>query len=156
MAPSRRSEEQPAGEDNGIVTAVNAKRIAFLEKMDDDFNTGAAVSELFELVRLLNKFIDDCQLEDAKKRTDTNLTTLRLGATTLKELSAILGLFQQPLTAAAGNDALVDDLMQLLIQLRASARGKKDFEMADQIRNGLTDLGITLEDRKDGTGWKLG
>ena len=91
-----------------------------------------------------------------KKRTDTNLTTLRLGATTLKELSAILGLFQQPLTAAAGNDALVDDLMQLLIQLRASARGKKDFEMADQIRNGLTDLGITLEDRKDGTGWKLG
>ena len=156
VAPSRRTDDRASVEGTGVATAVNARRIAFLEKMDDDFNTGAAVSELFELVRLLNKFIDDRQLEDGKKRSDADLASLRFGATTLKELSAILGLFQQPPAAAAGNDALVDDLMQLLIQLRASARGKKDFETADQIRNGLTDLGITLEDRKDGTGWKLG
>lgn len=155
VAPDRRSGEQPTAGDDKTLSLVAAKRALFIEKMDDDFNTGAAVSELFELVRLLNKFIDDADLEDAQKRTDADIKTLRYGAITLKELSGILGLFQHPPAAAAGNDALVDDLMQLLIKLRASARDKKDFDTADQIRNGLTELGITLEDRKDGTGWKL-
>ena len=156
VPPTRRSDDQPAAGDDKTCGLVAAKRSSFIEKMDDGFNTGAAVSALFELVRLLNKFIDETHLEDAKQRTDGDLETLRLGAVTLKELSAILGIFQQPPTAAAGNDALVDDLMQLLIKLRASARENKDFDTADQIRNGLTELGITLEDRKDGTGWKLG
>ena len=43
--------------------------------------------------------------------------------------------------------------MQLLIELRAKAREKKDFATADQIRDGLKQLGIVLEDRKDGTTW---
>jgi cysteinyl-tRNA synthetase len=43
----------------------------------------------------------------------------------------------------------------LLIELRATARKKKDFEMADCIRDSLGELGISLEDRKDGTGWRV-
>jgi cysteinyl-tRNA synthetase len=46
--------------------------------------------------------------------------------------------------------------MQLLIDLRAEARKTKNFAMADQIRKRLTDLGITLEDRPGGTGWRRG
>jgi cysteinyl-tRNA synthetase len=45
--------------------------------------------------------------------------------------------------------------MQLLIELRTTARKKKDFEMADCIRDSLGQIGINLEDRKDGTGWRL-
>ena len=78
------------------------------------------------------------------------------GATTLKELSNVLGLFRQPVaTSSELQDSLVDELMELLISLRAEARQKKDFQTADRIRDGLAAIGVTLEDRKDGTGWKV-
>ena len=44
--------------------------------------------------------------------------------------------------------------MTLIIQLRQMARQKKDFQIADAVRDGLGKLGITLEDRPDGTGWR--
>jgi cysteinyl-tRNA synthetase len=47
-------------------------------------------------------------------------------------------------------------LMTLLIDLRREARQGKNFALADRIRNGLTEMGITLEDRSDGTGWRKG
>ncbi len=133
-----------------------ARRTAFLNKMDDDFNTGAAVSELFELVRALNRMIDQLQLEDARQQPAEQLATLNRGATMLKELANLLGLFQAP--PASGDttqDMLVNELMELLISLRTEARNKKDFQTADRIREGLAQIGVTLEDRKDGTGWKL-
>ena len=43
--------------------------------------------------------------------------------------------------------------MKLLIDLRAEARKKKDFATADRIRNGLAEIGVTLEDRAGGTEW---
>ncbi len=133
-----------------------ACRAAFLEKMDDDLNTGAAVSELFELVRILNRYVDQHQLEETSQRTETRLATLTAGAVTLKELADLLGLFQQPRQSAPqADEALVNHLMDLLIALRAEARQKKDFATADRIRKGLTAVGVTLEDRKEGTGWKV-
>jgi len=44
--------------------------------------------------------------------------------------------------------------MKLLIQLRAEARQTKNFAMSDSIRKGLSELGVTLEDRADATGWR--
>ena len=46
--------------------------------------------------------------------------------------------------------------MQLLIDLRADARKNKNFAQADQIRQRLTELGVTIEDRAGGTGWRVG
>ena len=75
----------------------------------------------------------------------------------LRELSQILGLFHEPVVAAkGGDDKLVGGLMQLLIDLRAEARKAKNFAVADQIRKRLTELGVTLEDRPGGTGWRVG
>ena len=45
--------------------------------------------------------------------------------------------------------------VELLIELRADARGRKDFETGDNIRDRLTEMGITLEDRKEGTLWRI-
>ena len=53
------------------------------------------------------------------------------------------------------NDGLVDDLMNLLIDLRKQARAEKNYAMADQIRNQLNEIGVVLEDTKQGTTWKL-
>ncbi len=133
---------------------VGEHRRHFLEAMDDDFNTGGAVADLFELVRTLNKFADDEKLE-AKKPTEEQLATLKLGAKTLRELGGTLGLFRKPIdkAAAGGNDELVGKLMGLIIELRAGARSKKDFATADRIREVLTELNITLEDRPGGTEW---
>jgi cysteinyl-tRNA synthetase len=46
--------------------------------------------------------------------------------------------------------------MQLLIRLRHEARASRNFALADNIRKGLTEIGVTLEDRPDGTGWRKG
>jgi cysteinyl-tRNA synthetase len=151
----RRPDGQFAPGDNATLAQIAAARTRFLEAMDDDFNTGGAVGDLFELVRALNKFVDDEKLEGAKP-TDQQLATLRQGAATFRELGATLGLFRaQAAKPAAGDSEVIGKLMSLFIELRATARGKKDFATADRIRQALGELGITLEDRPGGTEWTM-
>ena len=141
--------------DHPLLSEVGQIRGQFLEKMDDDFNTGGAVSELFQLLSLINRFIDEHQLEDAKQRDEKDVAAFARAMETLRELAMILGLFIKPARkAAGGNDELLDGVMQLMIELRAQARTNKDFATADRIRDGLTALQITLEDRKEGTTWR--
>jgi cysteinyl-tRNA synthetase len=140
--------------DDPLLKEVHARRESFLAKMDDDFNTGAAVSDLFELLRTLNKHVDQHKLEEAS-RDAALVAALERGATTMRELTALLGLFTKPPEKAGDDDALVGKLMELLISLRAESRKKKDFATSDRIRDGLKEIGITLEDRKDGTGWRV-
>lgn len=141
--------------DDRLLQDVHRHRAAFLAKLDDDFNTGAAVSELFELARVLNKFADQNQLEDAASRDKPSLAAFTRGMQTLRELTSLLGLFQHPPEKAGGDDELVGQLMQLLIEIRADARGRKDFATSDKIRDALGELGITIEDRKDATSWRF-
>lgn len=142
---------------DAVLKEIHAARAAYFAKMDDDFNTGGAVSDLFEILRVLNKHVDAGQLEDPAKRTPAALATLERGMLVLRELTAILGLFRiAPEKKSAGNDQLVGPLMNLLIELRGDARTKKDFATADKIRKTLGTLGIALEDRMGGTEWKVG
>jgi cysteinyl-tRNA synthetase len=129
----------------------------FVEHMNDDFNTGGAVGVLFELATALNRLADTGKLEDPAGRDADALTAFSEGAFLLKELGQVLGLFYEaPQPAGGASDELVDGLMQLFIDLRAEARKAKNFALADQIRKRLGDLGITLEDRAGGTGWRRG
>ncbi len=139
-----------------VLQEVNRCRNAFLDKMDDDFNTGAAISELFELVRLLNKFVDQNKLEDVAQPDSTLVAALLRGARTLRELTALLGLFMTPIAKPShdADNGLVAPLMELVIELRAAARKNKDFATADRIRDALSDMGVVLEDRKGGTHWR--
>jgi cysteinyl-tRNA synthetase len=135
---------------------VHERRAGFLAKMDDDFNTGGAVSELFDLVRTLNRFIDQHKLEEAKSRDKRLIDSLTRGAAMFRELTSLLGLFREPPPRPqTGDSELVDRLVKLLIDLRAEARSRKDFALADRVRDGLNQMGITLEDRKDGTIWRI-
>jgi cysteinyl-tRNA synthetase len=152
-APTRRG-EFPA--ETPFLQEVARLRERFLECMDDDFNTGGAIGVLNELLTALNRFADTRQLEGGKA-DPADVRAFERGVTVLKELSQLLGLFQQPPAAKeAGQDELVGGLMQLLIDLRAEARKAKNFALGDQIRKRLGELGVTLEDRPGGTGWRRG
>ncbi len=158
IAPiARRAEGEIDAGDDPLLNDIARHRSSFLAKMDDDFNTGAAMSDLFDMLRTLNRFIDANQLEDPAIRDVTRLASFRRGVATLRELSALFGLFRQPPQAKSvqGENQLTGKLLDLLVELRKSARAKKDFATADQIRQGLTALGVTLEDRKDGTYWRI-
>jgi cysteinyl-tRNA synthetase len=74
---------------------------------------------------------------------------------TFRELGGdVLGIIPEQLDQT-GDGSREDGLVRILISLRADARERKDWQTADQIRQKLTDLGITLEDRSDGTIWKV-
>jgi len=169
VPPQRRTEGDFDPKDDPLLKAVAEHRTRFLDAMDDDFNTGGAVGVLFDLVRRLNKFADDEKLEEAAKRDAARLAALEQGAKTLRELGATLGLFRKPPTPTTGTlshgadaflvrgpDALIPQLLDLLVELRTNARKAKDFASADRIRTRLAELGVTLEDRPGGTEWALG
>jgi cysteinyl-tRNA synthetase len=154
-APARRAdgEFQPGGE--AVLAEVAELRQRFLEAMDDDFNTGGAIGVLFDLLRRLNKLVDDEKMEEARP-AQARLAVLERGARTLRELAGTLGLFRRPPKEAkpgADEDALVAKLMDLLIEVRADSRKAKNFAAADKIRQRLAQLGIVLEDRPGGTEW---
>jgi cysteinyl-tRNA synthetase len=104
----------------------------------------------------LNRFADGRQLESGQA-APADLHAFERGVVILKELSQILGVFDRPLEKAVrdeDSEKLLGGLMQLLIELRAEARKSKNFAQADLIRKRLTELGVTLEDRAGGTGWR--
>ncbi len=136
--------------------AVLGLKMKFLEMMDDDFNTAGAIAVLHELAGEINGHIEKHQIEKSKA---VELTAHVLAATsTLRNIGAVIGLFRiTPAATGSSKDAgLLDAVMGLMIQLRKDARASKNFALADAIRDGLTKLGVTLEDRPDGTGWRKG
>jgi cysteinyl-tRNA synthetase len=111
---------------------------------------------LFDLRKTINSFITDHKLDTAAADRG-KLADLTTGMKLLKELSSILGVFRTAKQkAASADDGLLDGLMQLIIQIRADARKNKNFAVADLIRNKLTELKVTLEDRTDQTLWRRG
>ncbi|MBX9788949.1 MAG: cysteine--tRNA ligase [Pirellulales bacterium] len=159
QVPARNQRGSEVASTGDTLKSVAERRERFLEAMDDDFNTGAAVAELFELVRALNRLVDERHLEDPGKKDAAALATLDEGVAVLRELASLLNLFQQPVVSAAAagaNDELVAGLMGLVIELRADARAAKNFAVADKIRNKLAELKITLADRPGGTDWTIG
>jgi cysteinyl-tRNA synthetase len=151
LEASARRQDAPCPPD---LAEVGEHRARFLEAMDDDFNTGGALGELFELVRALNRYADTHRL-DAGGSPEA-LAGFRQGVALLKELTQVLGLFRQPVAGpAADQDRLTAPLLDLLVQLRTQLRKEKNFRLADEIRTRLAAVGVALEDRPDGTGWRI-
>jgi cysteinyl-tRNA synthetase len=137
---------------------MHAIRQKFLAAMDDDFNTGAAISLLFDSLRVLNRHIDQHDLAPAADPESAAVQSLVKATTIVRELSGVLGLFDKPASSAGDGDesdvALLDSVIQLLIDLRKGARERKDYATGDAIRDRLTELGVALLDKKEGTSWE--
>jgi cysteinyl-tRNA synthetase len=160
-APTRVGDFGTDGHD--FLEQVAEHRRVFLDAMDDDFNTGAALAELYELVRTLNRFADQHGLDGVPQPGQATPESLAkdqwiLGLVVLRELTLILGLFEAPpVEFGQESDSLVGDLMDLVLHLRAELRKAKNFALADEIRTRLTSLNVVLEDRPGGqTTWKRG
>ena len=156
-APKNRAEADErwsncAALDTELGKAILAEREKFLAAMDDDFNTGGGIGVLFDLLRLLNRFVESNKLEAAASKEQ--IAELVASATVLKEITAILGVFREaPAEEKSDDGGLTDSLMAILIELRLAAKKNKDFATADKIRNDLKAAGIVLEDRPGGTVW---
>jgi cysteinyl-tRNA synthetase len=130
----------------------------FEEAMDDDFNTARAMGVVFELVKELNTFVDEQQV----LQSPAGPIIANQGMDLLLKLCRILGLFEPEPTA--GEQAAVeweednvpspDTLVDLLLEVRTLARSKSDWEIADMIRARLHDLGIRIDDLREGVRWK--
>ncbi len=152
-APTKRGTLDPS--DSALLKEIAEHREQFLGDMDDDFNTGGAIGELFEIVHALNRYIHQLPAA-AGAISSAQLAEFKRGMSVLKELSQILGLFRQPqATAKPADNSLSEGLMGLLIELRARLRKEKNFALADEVRKRLSELGVTLEDRPDGTRWRV-
>jgi len=101
-----------------------------------------ALAAIQELVAEANRFRSTAEGSDR--------LALKKALNLIGELGWPLGLFQRKKPAPKG---LQDELIKLLIELRAELRAKKEFALADSIRDRLAKLGITLKDRPQGTIW---
>jgi cysteinyl-tRNA synthetase len=155
IADNKSTGDFDAGECEFLLQVQN-HRAQYLAKMDDDFNTGGAISDLFDLIRSINRFIDQAALESTDNADATNVDNLKQAMLTMRELTALLGIFMSEQTednTMDENQGLTEQLMQLMLALREEARANKDFATADRIRDGLLEMGITIEDRAGGAQW---
>lgn len=132
--PRAGEEANQAGKD--LLESAEKTRARFEEVMDDDFNTREAISAIFELVRDVNRAVEN----------GADKASVEKGVGTLEELADILGLFPK----TEGEPEVIERLTALLVEVRERARSSKDFETADWIREELGKLGIALEDTAKG------
>jgi cysteinyl-tRNA synthetase len=127
----------------------------FESAMNDDFNTALAIGHIFELVREVNKFLDSKPSGEAAK------ALIKRAKDVFLTIGEVLNLFQR--TPAQWNIDLLkikkipltESEIEDKIEERKSARQNKDWAMADSIRKELEEKGIILEDKRDGTSWKV-
>ncbi len=124
--------------DAKIVNWVNE----FKEFMDDDMSTPKILANMFEMAPIINSMKDGLIKSDA-----IAASTLLLMKDQFKVyLEDIMGLR----AVSANNNATFNAVMQLLIEIRKEAKGKKDFVTSDKIRNQLAAAGVLIKDEKGG------
>lgn len=117
-------------------------RERFVEAMDLDFNTRAAISELFELVRETNRLLANGDL------SATGVKSI-LGA--LEEMDSIFGILP---TVEASTADRSGEIIDILIEVRNELRKRKQYDLADRIRDKLKEKGVELQDTAEGVKWK--
>lgn len=131
-------EEAPQSLKNDVYEKIVADtKEKFFEAMDNDFNTPFALSSLFDLVRDVNRGINDEKISKAVLKSVKNF---------LAEAGEILG-FDFSRKASKPHEDITDGLIDILVDVRQKLREKKDWELSDEIRSRLNDLNIVLEDK---------
>lgn len=124
---------------NVLFVQMELTKKGFMKAMDDDFNTAGALGKIFDLVRAINTARDE-GVSEAQLTPAQDL---------IRELTGVFGL---RLTEKASNSGSnTDKFIDLLVEVRKRVRDEKRWAISDLIRNELNELGVTIEDNKDGT-----
>jgi cysteinyl-tRNA synthetase len=140
--------ENTIPEKSGDLLSFEQERylFAFESAMDDNFNTPQALASVFDFIRDFNKFLNKNDkisqdvLENAKRFLTSTLTD-------------VLGI--KLFSKNESRDSKEDELVKLLIDLRTKAKFEKNYSLADEIRDKLKEIGVILEDSKEGTKYKI-
>lgn len=123
-----------------LAKQITLCKAGFIESMDDDFNSSGALAQLFDLVRVTNQLRAD-------GATDAEL---KAGQDVIVELTDVLGL---TLKQEKESNQAADAFVNLLIEIRRDLRENKQWALSDKVRDRLVELGVVLEDSKEGTLW---
>ena len=142
----------------GIPAAENSGALwnSFCEAMDDDFNTARGIGILFDAVRNINRLLDE-------GINPSSEPALRSAKADLLKIGGILGIlqesskryFEKKKSRGLEKSAVTPETIEKLIAERLAARKSKNWARADEIRDFLAGHNIVLEDRPEGTVWKI-
>lgn len=128
-------------EEKELVKELDSFESKFREVMDDDLNTADAITVLFDMVKFINIKIDsNSSKEFVEKTRDLYLT-----------LEDVLGIENRK----KSTDSVDEDEINKLIDERNEAKKAKNYEKADEIRDKLNEMGISIKDTREGTKWEL-
>jgi cysteinyl-tRNA synthetase len=117
---------------------MNEQRQKFIEALDNDFNTPEAIAQIFELVALLNRYMDEGNEEDA----------LRAYQLLRREFCPVMGLFE---AGTRSEETDVDPFLRLILDVRRELRERKLYDLSDSIRDRLKALGVEVRDTREGS-----
>jgi cysteinyl-tRNA synthetase len=127
---------------------INDWETRLADAMNDDLNTALAIATLFELASFANA------LKNGQEKTIPSKEEFaRFAALFRVYFEDVLGLGSERTDSKSAE--VLDDVMQLLLRLRNTAKQNKDYATSDTIRNELKSMGISIMDSKDGSDWQL-
>jgi len=163
---TREQLEQAVRPETQLAQAITAAKASFEEAMDDDFNTAGAIAALHELATALNTYVNQ-GIQPGQGQSEPVRAAVAAATLAMAELGDVVGildldtLLSAHATAETGAEAvgdgdakLVESLIRLLLDVRAEARAMKQYALSDKIRGELSELGIVVEDTRDGARWK--
>ncbi len=132
----------------------------FENHMDDDFNTALVVGDVFEALRMANRYLDDSQKGELSEEA---IASIIASKDAIKTIGSVLGIFNkepdvyfsQKEKGYLEKTAVTTEEIEKLISERNKARETRDFARADDIRATLDEKGVVLEDTPQGTIWKV-
>ncbi len=135
--------EEADERENAFLEDVRRARRDFFAAMMDDLNTAEALAQLFELVRIVNSYYEERGQLTAAGRTEV--------ASAFADMFEVLGLR----LAEGYDESMLRNLVTILIEVRAVLRKRREYDLADEIRAKLREVGIELQDTPEGTKWRI-
>jgi cysteinyl-tRNA synthetase len=132
--------------DRAFMARLVEHKARFLEAMDDDFNTASAIGALFDLTKEVNTLLDSGEEISREALVAINDLYRELGGD-------VLGVIPDEIAKEAAG--LENPLIELLIETRQRLREVQEWDWADEIRARMAEVGIALEDRAEGTRWRI-
>lgn len=141
---------EAATEGPGLVEPLLSYRQQLIDSLDDDFNTPQAIAVLFEVAKRTNEICE------GRGQTRHPFNMREIERIFYREIAEdVLGFdFSERVPPALGADSEFAKIVSLLVELRSDLRAQKLWELSDKIRKGLGEIGIVLEDKKEGTTWR--